>query len=69
MKEVITEITLKMTHITQVPDEQVEEVVKSNADQEMQRNMANTMKDVLCLDDAVVTDVKQFVRDVKHDEE
>ena len=65
VKEIITEITLKMTHITQVPDEQVEEVIAQDKCPEIQRTYAELMKLRYGMDDVVVSDVKKFVRDVK----
>ena len=59
---VITEITLKITNITRMPEEQAEEVVKDSAKPEVQQAFAKKVKQALGLDDAVVVGVKSFVR-------
>ena len=62
MKEIITEISLKITNIVKVPDDQVEGLIEDNAKPEVQQQFAKSIKKMLGIDNAVVTDMKCFVR-------
>lgn len=62
MKELTTEITLKVTNIVKVPDNQVDGLIEDNAKPEVQQEFAKSIKKMLGMDNAVVVDVKCFVR-------
>ena len=62
MTELTTEITLKVTNIVRVPDNQVDGLIQDNAKPEVQQEFAKSIKKMLGMDNAVVTDVKCFIR-------
>lgn len=64
MKEVIIESVVTTTEIVKVPDDQVDEFVQRLRTAEEQRAIAKDIKHKLSLDDAAVSKLKLFVRDI-----
>lgn len=69
MKEVTTELTLKVMFIEKVEDDQVDEYIKHDSDPDTQRRFAEAVSKVLDADKVdVVGKLKHFIiDDVKED--
>lgn len=64
MKELTIETVMRTTQIIQVPDDQADDYVARFKEKEQQRDWAKTWKKKLNVDDAAISGVKVFVRDI-----
>lgn len=64
MKEVTSILTLKITSINKMTDEEVGEFVKLNQEEEKQREFCEFLKEELCVDNVVIEQVQDFVRNM-----
>ena len=64
MKEITTEMTLKITWVEKVKNKDEAAYVEHNLDQEIQKAFAETLKQALEADKVDVDDVKHFVIDI-----
>ena len=65
MKEITTIVTLEITAISKVKDEQtdkINEIVAEHKTQEFARDFGESIKDVLGADDVNVTNIQDFVK-------
>lgn len=68
MKEVTTELTLKVMFIEKVEDDQVDEYIEHDSEQDTQRRFAEAVAKVLDADKVdVVGKLKHFVMDIKEE--
>lgn len=65
MKEVITEMTLRITNIEKMPEENIEDYMSADKSLEHQRKIEKYLKEQVGLDDAKITDVQHFVIDLE----
>ncbi len=65
MKEVTSILTLKITSINKMSAEKADEFVKGNQERETQQSFCEFLKKELCVDDVVVEQVQDFVREVE----
>lgn len=64
MKELTVETVVRLTEIIQVPDDQADDFVLAFKDKDKQRETAKDIKERLGADDAAISGVKVFVRDM-----
>lgn len=68
MKEITTEITLKITSIETVNDSEVDEHIEHDRDKDIQKNFAKAVAAVIGADKVDVSKVRHFIMDIDHKE-
>lgn len=63
-KEVTTVATIRITSIEKVDERFLEQIISEEKDPYKQKQAAESMRNFLGVDNVVITDVQQFVRDI-----
>ena len=67
MKEITTELTMRVTMISNHEDNFADQMILDNRDTEKRRSIANKIKEILGADDVQITGIKDFVRDIEEE--
>lgn len=67
MKEITTELTMRVTMISNHADSFADQMILDNREIEERRKMANKIKEILGADDVQITGIKDFVRDIEEE--
>ena len=65
MKEVTTIVTLEITSVVEYPDDKTEKVIEIDRLDAFKQHLGESIKHELNVDDVVVTNIQDFVMDVK----
>ena len=66
MKTMTTIVTAQITYVTEVPDKQADEFVLMDREDSTRREMEKEFKKKLNSESVVITDVQDFVSDIKN---
>ena len=64
-KELTNIVTVQFTYVGKIPEEDVEEYISVEKDPERQKVVSDRLREFFNVDDAKITDVQIFVRDLK----
>lgn len=65
MKEITTIVTLEITSVGKYPDDKADKVIEADKMDAFKKHLAETIKHDMKVDDVVVTNIQDFVMDVK----